>query len=89
MFSARWHTSHRILWVFYFLTIIIMVSELPGWLAYEHELGKVSVGASHDEMVQLDYSRGVGSEGHDWGAYPELALVGQGAHGAVTDALSA
>jgi len=89
MFSARWHTSHRTLWVFYFFTIIYMVSELPGWLAYQDQLGKAPARASSSERVERDYPKGIGSEGCGWDAYPELLHVEQDARDAVEDALSA
>lgn len=63
-----------------------MVSELPGWLAYEDQLGKPPASLSR---ARLDYPNGIGSEGCGWDAYPELLHVGQDARVAVKDALSA
>lgn len=65
-----------------------MVSELPGWLAYEDQLGKAPKSTSLTER-QREYPNGIGSEGCGWDAYPELLHVGQDARVAVADALSA
>ena len=67
-----------------------MVSELPGWLAYEDQLVASAVRPqAQTVMAEPDYSNGIGSEGCGWDAYPELVHVGQVAHEAVEDALSA